>query len=218
MTDLCDALDCSAGTPIAGMSGILCSALVFIVVIFLATTVFRRQVTLALTHLFARLGLMRGTIARMPEEIHLAPSDGPTEAARPVLNTLAKGGFVSAGNWDISELPGIHVDLMVHQAEGILAVVESASTIGAQLNLHTLYPDNSQATFTNSVLPAPRRLRPGLTCVHVPRCPPAELLANALAQRPPPPFLPITPADARRLYEGLYAAEIRFRKQTPDSY
>jgi hypothetical protein len=52
-------------------------------------------------------------------------------------------------------MPKIHVALLVHREEGMLAAVESASTIGAHLNLHTLYQDGRIVTFTNNELPMP---------------------------------------------------------------
>jgi hypothetical protein len=62
---------------------------------------------LALTRLATQLGLMRGTIDRMPSAIHLTRASGPTDAARPILAALAASNFVDAGAWNIAEMPKI---------------------------------------------------------------------------------------------------------------
>jgi hypothetical protein len=88
-------------------------------------TLFRRPLVLALTRLATQLGLMRGTIDRMPSAIHLTRASGPTDAARPILATLAASNFVDAGAWNIAEMPKIEVALMVQREEGFLAAVEA---------------------------------------------------------------------------------------------
>jgi len=177
-------------------------------------TLFRRPLVLALTRLASRLGMMRETIDRMPSAIHLTRASGPSEAARPILAALAAGNFVDAGAWNIAEMPKIQVALMVQREEGILAAVESASPMGAHVNLHTLYPDGLVASFTNSELPSPPALRPNVQRTQVPRCSPDALVVRARAERPQTPFRPLSIEEAPRVYEQLYADEIRFRKTT----
>lgn len=186
---------------------------IYYAAVLLVITLFRRSLVLALTGLSSRLGLMRGTIERMPSEIHLVAGAAPADAARPILSALAGRGFVDAGSWGILEMPKIHVDLMVHPVEGLLAAVESASPIGAHVNLHTLYSDGQVVSFTNTELPPPKFNRPGVTRTRAPRCDPAALVAQALSQRPKTQFFPVSAADAPRIYERLYADEIRFRKE-----
>jgi len=180
--------------------------------LFVAIVLFRRPLVLSLTRLASRLALVRGTVERMPSAIRLTRAPGPTDAARPILAALAASNFVDAGAWSIVEMPRIHVALMVHREEGMLAAVESASPIGAHVNLHTLYPDGLVVSFTNSELPAPKALRPNVQRTRVPRCSPDALVARARRERPATPFRPLSVEDAPRLYEQLYADEIRFRK------
>ena len=186
--------------------------LIYFVGVLVAITVFRRPLVLALTRLASMLGLTRGTIEQMPATIQLTRAAGPAEAARPILTALADARFVDAGFWDIAELPKIHVDLMVQPEEGLLAAVESASTIGAQVNLHTLYTSGQVVTFTNSELPAPKVERPFVTRTRLPRSSPAVLLEQARAQRPKDRFLPVSASEAAAVYQRLYAEEISFRK------
>lgn len=185
---------------------------VYLVAVFLAIVLFRRTLVLALTHLASQLGLMHGTIERMPSAIHLTRAPAPSDAARPILAALAANNFVDAGAWSITEMPKIQVSLMVQRVEGMLAAVESASPIGAHVNLHTLYPDGLVVSFTNTELPAAKVLRPNAQRTQVPRCPPDALVARARRERPATPFRPLSAEEAPRLYEQLYADETRFRK------
>lgn len=187
--------------------------LAYCATVVIAIALFRRPLVIWLTHLASKLGLMRGTISRMPVAIHLVRAPQPAEAALPTLEALAGNGFLDAGAWDIVELPGIKVALLVRPAESLLAAVETASSIGAQLNLHTLYPDGRVVTFTNSELPASKVQRPNVTQTRVPRASAETLLECARQQRPGRPFAPVSVAEAPRVYEQLYADEIRFRKE-----
>ena len=186
--------------------------LIFCALVLLAVTVFRRSLVLSLTRLSSRLGLTKSTIIRMPDTIQLTPAASPDGAANLIRASLTSAGFVDAGAWNIPPMPKIHVDLMVHPVHQLLAVMESFQPVGAQLNLHTLYPDGRVVTFTNTEMPPPKFNRPGVTRVRSPRSPADVLLAQALSQRPAGGFVGITPGTAPRIYEKLYAEEIRFRK------
>jgi hypothetical protein len=201
-----------AGVIAAGALGGERGAFIYFVAVLVAIMFFRRPLVLALTRLSSRLGLMRGTIEAMPPAIVLTRSSGPTDAARPILAALAASNFADAGAWNIAQMPKIQVALMVQREEGMLAAVESASPIGAHVNLHTLYPDGLVVTFTNTELPMSPVLRPNVQRTQLPRCSPDALVARARAERPRKPFRPLTVEDAPRVYEQLYADDVRFRK------
>jgi len=150
----------------------------------------------------------------MSSAIHLIAAARPTEAARPLLAGLAACKFTDAGNWDIEEIPKIKVSLMVKPDDGLFAVVESASSIGAQVNIHTLYSDGRLFSVTNSELPAPRSLPANITRKQLPRCAPAELAKVVRAMQAGPDFRSISAVEAPRVYEYLYAEAIRVRKET----
>jgi len=186
--------------------------MIFYAAAFLVITLFRRKLVLALTKLSSKLGLVSETINKMPLTIHLSRINEPSEAARPIIAALTACKFVDAGLWNIKELPKIQVALMVQPEDGMLAAVESASPIGAQVNVHTLYPDGKVFSVTNSELPAPRFTRPGVTRMRYPRCLPNELVKHALTERPGSAFRSISAEEAPLIYEELYAEDIRFRK------
>jgi hypothetical protein len=198
-----------AAAALGGQTG----ALIFFVATFIAITFFRRPLVLALTRLASGLGLMRGTIERMPMTIHLTRAQRPSDAAGPILSALALNNFTDAGAWSIAEMSKIQLSLMVQREEGMLAAVESASSIGAHVNVHTLYPDGRVVSFTNSELPMPKALPPTIQLTQLPRTSPDALVARARARRPQGPFRPLSVEEAPRLYEQLYADMIRFRKR-----
>lgn len=188
--------------------------LLYLIAVTLVIVLFHRRLVVALTHLSSKLGLIRETIDRMPSAIHLIAVVQPTEAARPLLEGLAACKFIDAGHWDIRELPQIHVSLMVKPDDGLLAVVESASPIGAQVNIHMLYSDGRVFSVTNSELPAPRSLPAKVTRRQFPRCAPAALLTELHTMQAGPGVRSIFAAEAPRIYESLYAEAIRVRKET----
>lgn len=200
------------GVIAAGYLGGRAGLFLYFVAVLLALALFRRPLVLALTRLASRLGLMRGTIEGMPSAIELTRAPGPAEAARPIVAALAASNFADAGAWNISQMPKIKLSLMVQRDEGMLAAIESASPIGAHVNLHTLYPDGLVVTFTNSELPAPKILRPNVQRTRLPGRSPDALVARARNDRPKRPCRPLSVEEAPRLYEQLYADEIRFRK------
>ncbi len=185
---------------------------VYFIVVLVAIALFRRPLVIGLTHVASKLGLMKGTIDRMPESIRLVKAPAIDEAAKLVAAALSKAGFVDAGVWNIFEMPKIRLALMVHPAEKFLAAIETASTIGAQLNVHTLYSNGTVATFTNSKLPAPRAQLPGFTSVRMPGASPSALFSRARAERLRDGIRAVTAEEAPGVYERLYAESIRYRK------
>lgn len=186
--------------------------LFYSVVVLLAIVLFRRQLVIGLTHLASKFGLMKATIDKMPMAIRLVKGTIDA-AAEPSAAELSKAGFVDAGAWIIPPMPKIRLALMIHPADSFLAAIETASSIGAQVNIHTLYADGSVMTFTNSRLPAAKAQRPGMTNVRVPGASVDTLLARARTGRRRDGISAVTVDDAPRIYERLYADSIKFRKQ-----
>ena len=184
----------------------------YYVVVFAAISLFRKQLAIGLTHVASKLGLMKGMIDRMPVAIRLVKAAAIDEAAKPVAEALSAAGFVDAGAWNIFEIPKIRLALMVHPAENFLAAIETASSIGAQLNVHTLYSNGTVRTFTNSRLPAPRASRPGWTSVRMPGASPGNLFSRARAERVSQGISAVTAEKAPEIYERLYAESILYRK------
>ena len=184
----------------------------YYVAVLVVIALFKRPLTIGLTHVAARLGLMKSTIDQMPESITLVKTRVDDSDAAPVAAELSRAGFVEAGAWLIRELPKIRLSLMVHPVDNFLAAIETASAIGAQVNLHTLYANGSVMTFTNSKLPPPKKPQPGVISVRAPGVPVASLFTKARNARRKDNITPVREEDAPSIYERLYAESIRFRK------
>jgi len=182
------------------------------IAVLVAIVLFRKQLVIGLTHIVSRLGMTKGMIDRMPMSIRLVKAAAIDEAAKPVFAALSAAGFVDGGAWNIFEMPKIRLALMVHPAEKFLAAIETASAIGAQVNVHTLYSNGNVATFTNSRLPAPRAKRPGWTNVRMPGASPGALFSRARTERPREAISPVKAEEAPEVYERLYAESILYRK------
>jgi hypothetical protein len=191
-----------------GVQGRIVYAIVILVVVLL----FRRQLSIGLTHVASKLGLMKATIDKMPLAIKLVRASAMDPNARQLAAELSAVGFVDAGAWDIPPMPKIKLALMVNPVENFLAAIETASSIGAQVNIHTLYSDGRVTTYTNSELPAPKAQRPGVTSVRMPGVSVATLVLKARMERRRDGITPVSAEDAPRIYERLYAESIRFRK------
>ncbi|HSR11506.1 MAG TPA: hypothetical protein VLS90_08655, partial [Thermodesulfobacteriota bacterium] len=163
-------------------------------------------------HIVSKLGLTKGTIDSMPPSIRLVSAEIMDAAAGPTAAALSAAGFSPAGAWNIFELPKIRVALMVHPSENFLAAIETASPIGAQVNVHTLYSNGTVVTYTNSRMPAPKAHPPGWTSVRMPGASPGALLSRARAERPRGGISPVAPEKAAEIYERLYSESILYRK------
>jgi len=186
--------------------------LAYAAVVFIAILLFRRQLTIGLTHLASKWGLMKATIDKMPTSIRLAPANAMDEVAKPSAAELSAAGFMDAGAWNIPPMPKIRLALMVHPVENFLAAIETASSIGAQVNIHTLYADGSVETYTNSRLPAPKTQRPEQKLVRMPGAAPATLFSRARNERRGDGISAMSAQDAPNIYERLYTDSIKYRK------
>jgi hypothetical protein len=186
--------------------------LFYFVFVLVVLALFRKPLVIGLTHIASKFGLMKSTIDKMPMTIRLVRGTQIDPAAKATAAELSKAGFTDAGDWLIPPMPKIRLTLMVHPADNFLAAIETASSIGAQANVHTLYADGSVVTFTNSRLPAPKAQRPGATNVRVPGASVEALLAKARSERRRDGIDSVTPEQAPAIYERLYADITRFRK------
>jgi hypothetical protein len=184
----------------------------YLLIVGLIVLAFNRQISIALTHLVSKMGWMKATIDKMPNTIALTRAAGPDERALPIAAELAKAGFTHAGAWNIPPMPKIKLALMVHRDENFLAAIETASTVVAQVNLHTLYDDDKVVSYTNTRLPAPRAMPPEITYVRVPGVAPTALFEQARRERRRNGIRNVSIEEAPHIYERLYAAATQYRK------
>jgi hypothetical protein len=186
--------------------------LVYAVAVVVTILLFHRQLAIGFTHVAAKFGMMKATIDKMPMSIKLVKAAAMDEAAKPVAAELSMAGFSDAGAWDIPPMPKIKLALMVHRVENFLAAIETAASIGTQVNIHTLYSDGSVVTYTNTKLPGPKAQRPAVTYVRMPGVAPAALIAKARKERRRDGINVMSADEAPKVYERLYAESIKYRK------
>src|SRR5437764_7287346 len=102
----------------AGLQWGATGRLLYLGLISLALTLFRRPIVIGLTHLFTWLGLAKQVARQLPPEIHLQRAPASAAAAQPIVDALEGYKFAPVGAFGIAELPRISVTLMVMPEEG----------------------------------------------------------------------------------------------------
>ena len=155
-------------------------------------------------------------LAQQPDRIHLVPG-GPdswkhASAARRIAGPLVSRGFTDAGVHAIPEMPGVIVQLLAHEKEGLYAAVYEHPQAGSWFDLVSRYQDGTSVTYSTS-LPTALKPRPGHPTVNLPGIEPLAVLDRVLAQRPRRTLKPVSATQAVSVFEQGYADSIDYRKQ-----
>ena len=155
-------------------------------------------------------------LAKLPDEIHLEPRDASAWKHRATVGSLVdpllSRGFVNAGIHAAPELPGLVVQLLANEKDGLYAAVYEHPKAGTWFDLVSRYQDGSSVTYSTA-LPTALKPRPGHPTVNLPGIEPLALLDRILAQRPRRPLKPVSPDQATSVFEQGYADSIDYRKQ-----
>ena len=155
-------------------------------------------------------------LAQQPDRIHLQPCGVDkwknAAAARRIGEALASRGFTDAGVNTIPELPGVVVQLLASEKDGLYAAVYEHPKAGTWFDLVSRYQDGSSVTYSTA-LPTALKPRPGHPTVNLPGIEPLTVLDRILAQRPRRPLKPVTTDQATSVFEQGYADSIDYRKQ-----
>ena len=155
-------------------------------------------------------------LAQQPDRIHLQPCGTDkwknAAAARRIGEALASRGFTDAGVNTIPELPGVVVQLLASEKDGLYAAVYEHPKAGTWFDLVSRYQDGSSVTYSTA-LPTALKPRPGHPTVNLPGIEPLTVLDRILAQRPRRPLKPVTTDQATSVFEQGYADSIDYRKQ-----
>jgi hypothetical protein len=155
-------------------------------------------------------------LAQQPDRIHLQPG-GPDSwkhatPARRIAEPLVSRGFTDAGVHTIPEMPGVVVQLLAHEKEGLYAAVYEHPQAGSWFDLVSRYQDGTSVTYSTS-LPTALKPRPGHPTVNLPGIEPIGVLERVLAQRPRRTLKPVSRDQAVHVFEQGYADSIDYRKQ-----
>jgi hypothetical protein len=155
-------------------------------------------------------------LAQQPDRIHLQPCTADkwrnASAARRITDALATRGFSDAGVNLIPELPGVVVQLLANEKDGLYAAVYEHPKAGTWFDLVARYQDGSSVTYSTA-LPTALKPRPGHPTVNLPGIEPLAVLDRILAQRPRRPLKPVATDQATSVFEQGYADSIDYRKQ-----
>lgn len=154
-------------------------------------------------------------LARQPDTIHLVAIDGESwrdaASADAATRLLVERGFALAGDFAVEEMPGVHVRLLAHEAEGWYAALCEHPLAGSWFDLVRRTESGESVTWT-SAPPTGLDDRPGHPTHRVPGAHPGELFERARRDRPVGPARPATPRAAKQDFEAAYAESIEWRK------
>lgn len=159
----------------------------------------------------------QAALARQPDLIHLAAGDPDGWRDRDGARVLAEGfrhhGFADAGTYEVVEMAGVRVRLLVHEPGGLVAAVYEHPQAGQWFDVVARYGDGTSITFTTSP-PTGLTPRPGHPVVHAPReTSPRALVERAGWERPPGFLEPASVKGVVRLFEDAYAETMAWRKE-----
>jgi hypothetical protein len=154
-------------------------------------------------------------ISKQPDEIHLtAKTIG--DAVRGQMDGLAQAlnarGFVDAGEYEIGEMPGVQLRFLLNQVDNCYACVYRHPRAGVWVELITRYQSGLGATYSQQPNRGLERRKEDMI-VNLPGTDPATLHQRMMAERPSEPMITLSAENIPRLFEEVYAAQIRWKKQ-----
>lgn len=155
-------------------------------------------------------------IAKQPDEIHLvaAPSyqwSNP-EASDKLAQPLKTRGFIEAGIYTITEMPGVGVRFLLNQATNSYACVYEHGKAGNWVEVISRYQSGLGATYSQQPDRGMVRRSEDLV-VNAPGADPGELYERMLAERPKEPLISLSEGNIPRLFEKVFADQIRWKKE-----
>jgi hypothetical protein len=148
-----------------------------------------------------------------PDRITLAPGKTPAKAeAQNAVSSLERRGFERAGSFEVREMKGVMLHMLVKPVESAVAVVYEHVQAGVWSDLSTRYADGSSYTITSSRIGGGLDDRPGHTMVRSPGQPPAMLAVRLMKERPAGQMKQISAAEFARVFEEAYAESTAWRK------
>ena len=158
----------------------------------------------------------QAALAQQPDAIHLAAVDPDSWLDRDGAHALAdefRGhGFADAGTYQVVEMDGVRVRLLVDEGGGLLAAVYEHPQAGQWFDVVARYGDGTSITFTTSP-PTGLVARPGHPVVHAPaQTSPRAIVERAGWERPPGALEPASAATVVAAFEAAYAESMAWRK------
>jgi len=172
-----------------------------------------RRVTMALLGKKGLEEVGRKALAQQPDRITLGAAQPPTKPQVLVaVSSLERRGFQRAGSFQVREMKGLMLHLLLKTEDSALAVVYDHPKAGVWADLFSRYADGTSFTVTNA--PAGNALdqRPGHPSVKAPGQPPAMLAMRLTRERPAGELRAVTAAEFPRVFEQAYEESMAWRK------
>ena len=155
----------------------------------------------------------RKALASQPDRITLTRVQSPTKfEVVTAISSLERRGFERAGSFEVAEMKGLSLDLLVNVQECMVGVIYDHSKAGVWGDVATRYEDGSSFTVTSTRVGAGLDERPGHATMRAAGQPPAALAMWCLKQRPAGEMKRITVAEVVRVFEQAYAESMAWRK------
>jgi hypothetical protein len=196
---------------------------VVLAVVLILLYLLRPLLSRVLKLLFARTvtraaikGLGARAIAQQPDTIHLVAAQQHAWRNAAALEALAQPlkarGFVEAGVYTISEMPNIALRFLLNPAMNCYASICEHSKAGNWVELITRYESGIGFTYTQQPDRGMER-RPEDKIFNAPGSAPEQLYERMIKERPDQPQIALSQDKLPQLFQDVYAAQIRWKKQ-----
>ena len=197
--------------PMPPAAGVLLPLAVLLALIALSRFGLRRLVAL-----FYGRQVGEQALARQPEVIHLHPAGAEPwqspEAPVGMVRELQALGFLDAGTYGVTEMPGVHVQLLAHERGEAWASVYEFSGAGAWFDLYAHAEDGSAYTLSARNWTGLDQ-QPDREVVYVPGMRPGEAWEQFRQERPARRWLRASTAEAVPVFERAYAEYMTWRRE-----
>ncbi len=155
----------------------------------------------------------RKALAEQPDTITLHRVQGPVKAeALTSVSSLERRGYERAGSYDVREMKGIKLHLLVKPAESAVAVVYEHPKAGVWADLSTRYTDGTSFTITSARAGHGLDKQPGHVSVPAANQPAAMLALRLLKERPAGAMRQISAGEFPGVFQQAYADSMAWRK------
>ena len=163
----------------------------------------------------ARLDLTAHDVTLLPDRVRLEPTwlrhfAHPAEV-RAASAPLTAQGFGRGGSYAVAGRPGLHVRLMVHRGESLMAAIHDHDAAGVWVEITSRFLEGGQITHT-TLDGQGLEPRPGHIVIRMPGASTEELLQRAREDRSSQHLHRVRARDASARYEQTYETWIAWQK------
>jgi len=157
----------------------------------------------------------RAALAKQPDTIHLVKIDSSAfrraDKVRALVSEYLGNGFRDVGSFEVPELPGVKLQLVVNARESMYGTVYEHPVAGIWCDVVSRYLDGSSWTHS-SARPTGLEPRPNARQRNLPGSEPATLIANQRTERPSIGMRPTSEGMAVADFETAYAEYMTWLK------